>query len=374
MDDRQASGFRHRRSKFFFVGVVSVVMSLVVLAGLVWEQETRLTREEKSRKEILQEGREVRVVKVQKAPTDRPVTLIGEARPYASVTLYAKISGYLQEIHIDKGDFVEADEVIAKIDSPELNRQYLAAMADAQNKLADAKRARQLLASGAVSPQNAETTETAAKVAEETALALKAQKNYEVMKAPFDGTITARYADPGALLQAATGAQTTALPIATLSQTDRLRVYVYPDQKTASAVRVGDRVEIADVTRPDVKLSAAVSRTSGELDPKTRTLLVEIDLDNREGKILAGSFVEVTLFIRSTAVAQIPAQCLVMRGDDPWVAVVGGDNKVRFRQVNIYESDGRKIQLASGVTEGERVVFNPLSTLTDGEHVQPVDS
>ncbi len=164
-----------------------------------------------------------------------------------------------------------------------------------------------------------------------------------------------------------------ALPIATLSQTDRLRVYFYPDQKTASSVKVGDRVEIADVTRPDVKLSAAVSRTSGELDPKTRTLLVEIDLDNREGKILAGSFVQVTLFIRSTAVAQIPAQCLVMRGDNPWVAVVGGDNKVQFRPVNIYESDGRKIQLASGVTEGERVVFNPLSTLTDGEHVQPVD-
>jgi membrane fusion protein, multidrug efflux system len=373
MDNTKAGGFRHIWSRFFFVGVVSVVLSLVVLAGLVWEQETRLTREEISRKETLQEGREVRVVKVQKAPTDRPVTFTGEARPYATVTLYAKISGYLQEIHVDKGDFVEADEVIAKIDSPELNRQYLAAMADARNKQSDAKRARQLLASGAVSPQNAETTETAAEVAAENALAIKAQKNYELIKAPFDGTITARYADPGALLQAATGAQTTALPIATLSQTDRLRVYVYPDQKTASAVRVGDRVEIADVTRPDVKLTAAVSRTSGELDPKTRTLLVEIDLDNREGKILAGSFVEVTLFIRSTAVTQIPAQCLVMRGDNPWVAVVNGENKVQFRPVNISESDGRKIQLAAGVTEGERVVYNPLSTLTEGEHVQPVD-
>ncbi len=110
--------------------------------------------------------------------------------------------------------------------------------------------------------------ERAAQVAQENALALEAQKNYEVIKAPFAGTIAAPYADPGALLQAATGAHTTALPVVTLSQKNRLRVYVYPDQRTASLVAVGDRVEIADATRPEVRGSATASRTSGELTPK----------------------------------------------------------------------------------------------------------
>ena len=111
-----------------------------------------------------------------------------------------------------------------------------------------------------------------------TQLLSRHRKTMQVMRAPFDGIITARYADPGALVQAATSAQTTALPVVALSQTDRLRVYVYPDQKTASSVQMGDKAEVSDVTRPETKLSATVSRTTGELDVKTRTLLVEIEL------------------------------------------------------------------------------------------------
>ncbi len=374
MDNQYSKQSGKRRSLLFLAGTLGVIVSVVLLAGLIWRQEALLRQEEKSRKDSLREGRRVRVVAATKAPDVRPVSLVGEARPYASVTLYAKISGYLQEIPVDKGDCVESGQLIAKIDSPELNRQYLAALADAKNKRADAERSRYLLKTGAVSPQTAETSETAAQVAEENAAAILAQKDYEVLRAPFAGTITARYADPGALVQSATTSQTNALPVATLAQTERLRVYAYPDQKTAGSVRLGDQVEVADATRPEIKLSATVSRTSGELDTKTRTLLVEIDLDNREGKILAGSFVQVTLFIRSTAIAEIPAESLIMRGDKPYVAVLGDDNKATFRQVTIYESDGRKIRLTSGVSVGERVIVSPGETLSEGERVQPVDA
>jgi RND family efflux transporter MFP subunit len=297
--------------------------------------------------------------------------LVGEARPYANVTLYSKISGYIQEIRVDKGDKVQADQVIAIIDSPELNKLHAAAVADAKNKRVDAERARYLLSTGSMSAQNAEAMETSAKVAEENSLALKAQKDYEVIRAPFAGTVTARYADPGALVQSADTSQTTALPVVTLSQTDRLRAYIYPDQKIASSVRVGDLVEVSDATRPEVKLSAAVSRTSGELDPKTRTLLVEIDLDNSRGEILANSFVQVKLSIRVPATVEIPAGALAIRDNKPHVAVVSKDDKVNFRSVSVLQSDGKRIRVLSGVREGERVVISPGEGLVEGEKVQP---
>ena len=135
---------------------------------------------------------------------------------------------------------------------------------------------------------------------------------------------------------------------------------------------VGDQVEVADVTRPGVKLSATVSRTSGELDPGPGPLLVESDLDNREGKIVPGSFVRVTLFVQSDAVAQIPQGCLVMRKGKPWVAVLKDNNTVTFRRVDLDESDGRTILITSGVNQGQRLILNPGSTLSEGEHVQPL--
>jgi RND family efflux transporter MFP subunit len=371
MADMDLSRPEKRTSRFVVAGIVAVVLSVVLLAGLVWRQHALLRDEEKSRKESLQAGRTVRVATAKRAPEVKPVVLVGEARPYASVTLYSKISGYLQEIRVDKGDQVRADQVIAVIDSPELNKQYAAAMADAQNKRVDAERQHYLLKTGSTSAQNAETAETTARVAEDNAAAIKAQKDYEVIRSPFAGTVTARYADPGALMQGATSAQTTALPVATVAQTDHLRVYIYPDQKTASAVRIGDRVEVADATRPDVKLSATVTRTSGELDPKTRTLLVEIDLDNARGAILAGSFVQVTLYISMPPTIEIPAGTLVMRDGKPHVAVVNKDDTVNFRGVGLYESDGRMMRLLSGVSEGERVVISPGESLAQGDKVRP---
>jgi RND family efflux transporter MFP subunit len=369
--DKDLDGPRKDSPGFVLAGIAGVLVSAILLTGLAWRQHADLRDEEIARKESLQQGRIVRVATAQKAPDVKPVVLVGEARPFASVTLYAKISGYVQEIRVDKGDQVRADQIIAVLDSPELNKQYAAAVADAKNKRADAERARYLLKSGSMSAQNAETVETAAKVSEDNAAAIEAQKDYGVMRAPFDGTITARYADPGALLQAATTSQTNSLPLATLAQTDHLRVYVYPDQKTASAVRVGDRAEVSDITRQKKKLSATVTRTSGELDPKTRTLLVEIDLKNEDGLILAGSFVQVTLFIRVPPTIAIPAGTLVMRHGKPYVAVVNNDDKVNFRSIDIYESDGRQMRIASGLSEGERVIISPGERFAEGDKVQP---
>jgi membrane fusion protein (multidrug efflux system) len=166
--------------------------------------------------------------------------------------------------------------------------------------------------------------------------------------------------------------QTTAQALVSLSQTDRLRVYVYPDQKTASMIQVGDRGEVADATRPDVKVPATVSRTSGELDVKTRTLLVELDVDNREGKILAGSFVKVSLTIRTPSYVEIPVQALVSRPDKTLVAILNDENKVSFREVTVADSDGKVVKISLGLKEGDQVILNAGQGIQEGEKVRPM--
>ena len=134
MSDTQSGIAEKRRRLLFLGGALAVLVSLILLSGLIWRHEVRLRHEEKSRKDSLAQGTKVRVVKAKKAPEIRPVVLVGEAFPYANVTLYAKISGYLQEIRVDKGDQVKADQIVAVIDSPELNKQYAAALADAREQ------------------------------------------------------------------------------------------------------------------------------------------------------------------------------------------------------------------------------------------------
>jgi RND family efflux transporter MFP subunit len=267
---------------------------------------------------------------------------------------------------------LDGSSQIAVIESPELDRQYEAALVDAQNKRKDSVRARTLVEKGYISQQDADHAEADARMAEANAEALRAQKDYEILKAPFDSTVTARFADPGALVQSAITSQTTTLPVVALSQTNRLRVYAYLDQRDASFVRLGDRAEIYDSARPEVRLPAVVSRVSGELDPKTRTLLTELDLDNKQGLILAGSSMQVSLTLTTTRLVEIPAEALLSKDETALVAVVSGDNKASFRKVAVADSDGKMVRLISGLSEGESVILNPGFGISEGMHVEPV--
>ncbi len=356
----------------FISGIGLMVLALVLLLFMFESRRVSLVSEAKARVAAVQAGISVRVVSAKRSPAERAITLSGEARPFASVTLYAKVSGYLKEIRVDKGDRVTTGQVLAVIESPELDRQYEAARVDAQDKERDAERSRTLVAKNYISQQDADHAEAAARESEANAQAMETQKGYEILRAPFPGTVTTRYADAGALVQSAANSQTTALPIVTLSQTDKLRVYIYLDQKDAAFVRIGDRAEISDASRPEVRLPASVTRISGELDPKTRTLLVELDLQNRKGLILAGSFVRVTLKLKTTPSVEIPANALLTKGEQAFVAVIARGNKVSFRPVTVTDSDGKTVQIASGLEEEQLVVLNPGFGITEGAQVQPV--
>src|SRR5439155_13890548 len=150
------------------------------------------------------------------------------------------------------------------------------------------------------------------------------------------------------------------------------RVYVYPDQRDAIFIRPGDRAEISMTERPETSLEARVTRMTGELDPRTRTLLTEIDFDNRRGRILPGSFVQVSLRVRTPVYLEIPSDALVMRGAKPFVAVVTPENRIAFRPINIASDDGQQVRITSGLKKGERIALNVGESVAEGQEIQPM--
>ncbi len=316
-------------------------------------------------------GPRVVVAPVIKGPEFRQIQLLGDAKPFVTATLFAKVSGYVKSVSVDKGDMVKAGQVIAEIESPELESQYQSAVADLDYKQRLAVRQRELLKSGTFSVQTVEQTEANLRMAQESVRNLNTMRTYQVLRAPFDGTVVARFADPGALMQAATTNQASSLPVIQLADNSKLRIGAYVEQRDVSAVHIGDEVEIVDAANADRKRKAKISRTVGTLDPRTRTLLIEIDLENRDGFLVPGSFTYANLRVPVASFAQIPVAALNQRGGTAQVAVVGDDATVKFRPIRISSTDGILINVAEGVKPGEKVALNVPNEVTDGTKVRP---
>jgi membrane fusion protein, multidrug efflux system len=361
-----------RAGGLYFVGLVVVVAAAGGVAYFWRAGNADIATAREARATAIAAGPRVEVTATIAGPTRRDITLLGDARPYAAVTLYAKVSGYLKSMSVDRGDMVQAGQVIAEIDSAETDSQYASAVADLENKTRLAARNAELLIKGNVSIQVAEQSATDKRVAEGNVRNLGTMKSYEILRAPFAGKVTGRFADPGALVQNATTNQATALPIITLSDSTRLRVTTYVEQRDAPFVHVGDAVEVRDATNASRAVQAKVSRFSGELDPKTRTLYIEMDVDNSASVLVPGSFVYVTIRVPVQSVPQIPASALIMRGEDAFVAGVDAAGTVHFRAVKVGGTDGRTVDIADGIAVGERVAVNLPSEITEGGRIQPI--
>ena len=358
----------------YLIGIGGVAVAVIAVVLLFVSRSSLAKSEAAARQAVVQAGPRVRVLKATRSAGTRKFQREAEARPFASVTLYAKVSGYLKEIRVDRGDAVQANQVLAVIESPELDRQYDGAVADARTKQLISKRTENLMPSGVVSTQEADVARANAEVSQAAVEALKTQKSYQVLRAPFAGTVTARFADPGALIQSAASSQTTAMPVVTVSQIDRLRVYLYVDQRAAASIQVGDPAEIRAAERPELVKKGTVTRLNRELDPKSKTMLAEIDLDNRDQAIIPGSYVSVTLELSAPRWVEIPAEALIFKGVEPFVAVVDGEKRVRYRPVKLADQDGQKAQVLAGVSEGELVALNVGDSVADGDRIQPVSA
>ncbi|HEY0777271.1 MAG TPA: efflux RND transporter periplasmic adaptor subunit [Gemmatirosa sp.] len=363
-----------RAPRGLIVGSVALVgVAAASVALIAARRNTSVHHEADARTAAAAQGVVVRAAAVTTSPAARHLTLIGEARPYAEVTLYAKVSEYLQSIRGDRGDRVRAGQVLATVQSPETDRALAGAQAEYNQKHVTSQRMSQLLAQQFVSTQEADQARADAEVARQRMNALAEERGYETLRAPFDGVVTARFADPGALMQNAASSQTAALPVVTVSQLDRLRVFVYLDQVDAAAVRTGALATITDNARPGVQVPARVTRVSGTLDPRTRKMLAELDLDDRGGQIVPGGFVQVTLDLPATPRAEAPVDALITRGTASFVALVDGaagtTARLHLVPVTVAGNDGRVVTFASGVSVGQRVALN-AAALADGARVQ----
>lgn len=351
---------------FYIVGFVLIA----VAGGAVWKfwkgRETLEAAQAKEKAEQLAAGPSLAVVKAALGPSIRRLTLVGEAQPLQTTTLYSKVSGYLSRITVDVGDVVKAGQLISEIQAPEIEAQIATIAAGLENKRALARRARELTRQGFFSQQALDNAENDVRVAQAQIGELRTQGAYRVVKAPFAGVITNRFVDPGALVQNASTNQLTAQPIVTISDVSRLKVTVFAEQGDAPNVKPGLDAEIIDAAAPERKVAGKITRVSGELDARTRTRRVEIEFANADGSFLPGSFVNVAIMIPATSYIEVPSGALVTRDKKPFVAVVDADSHIRYTPITVAGTDGKVVRVAAGLNEGTPVAVGPPASLADG--------
>ena len=358
--------------KLLISGIVLLLILAGVLAGITISKSGKVRKESAERKEALKEGPVVKTDLAKLSNDAKQITLIGEARPYENATVYAKISGYMDKIYVDKGDHVTSGQVIAVITNPEITQVYNSAKADLENKKKILERDKALLTKKFISEEEADLSATAVRQAEANFSSVSQQQDYQQLKAPFSGTVTARYADPGALIQNAINSQSSAQPVVTVSDLSKLRIYVYVEQRDAAFLRLGYPVDISLTERPDVHIKATITRLTGELDLHTRMMTAEIDLDNRDNKIIPGSYVQVHISGPQTKVSQIqvPATALVFHKSKALIAVIDKDTVLHFKPIKVGENTGDKVTILEGLNEGERVALSVGESVLDGQKVR----
>ena len=350
---------------------VAVMLVFAVSVRLVWAHSLQI----RSQGILLQQsnalGPRVLVMRVQQPARRRRVSFPASIHGYIETPIYAKTSGYLKAIYVDKGDRVHKGEVLAILDSPELDKQVADAKANYWLQKVTDGRNQELVAEQVIPQQTADDSHAAmlqARAAYEQLLALQ---SYEVIHAETDGIITARDVDPGALILQVTspGSSTPIVDLATLHP---LRVYADVPQDLAAFVKDGEPANVSVTQYPDRGFSGTVTRHPDALAQDTRTMRVEVDLPNRDSALYPGMYATLTLNVGSSDIAPwVPDDALMFRGGDAFVPVVR-KNRIHLASVALGNDDGREVQVASGLSKGDLIAVNVGQGVEEGDPVQPV--
>jgi RND family efflux transporter MFP subunit len=336
----------------------------------------------------------VEVVTVTQAPPSQPLRLPGGTEGWYQSKIYARVSGYITKWYADIGDKVKKDQVLAIIDTPELDAQLEAARAQlkaAEAEVvvseADADFAKttferwQGSAKGVVSEQEREEKKAGFAVAQAKVKAAQSkvtldQSNvdrltymtqFKKVSAPYDGVITERRIDVGDLVTAGSTSNTT--PLFGIAQFDQIRVFANVPQSAAADTAVGTPAKVTTTDSSPQVFEGKVTRTSESIDPKARTLKVEVDLPNPRLSLVPGMYVQVEFNAKSRALVQIPAGALLFRSGGPQVAVIQPDSTVKFKDVQIGRDNGNTVEIESGLADGDRVALNINNQIEDGSKV-----
>lgn len=299
------------------------------------------------------------------------LTLPANISPWYQATLYGKVSGYVKWIGFDKGDTVKEGQLLAVIDAPEIEDQYRQAEADYEIKKVTYERYLGVWKENPdiIAKQDVDVAKATAEAAKHLRDSRRTLLQYTKVYAPFSGTITARFVDPGALIQAATGSATQAVPLFTIMDLTTLRVYVSVPQEAALFAKPGVPVLITAKEVPGKQFKATITRTTEALDPATRTLLVEVDLPNPRHELQPGMFVTATLSLQEHKDAlAIPPAAIVSGQEDKAVFVVD-QGKARRTPIKTGIDDGIWVEVLEGLTGNEDVVVVGKAKLNDGATV-----
>jgi RND family efflux transporter MFP subunit len=367
-----------RRGLYLTGTFVTAVAALVVIMGLT----TRKMADAK-----LSEWTEAQAVPVVTATTPdtrgRKTTLDlpGRLEAYSQAQIYARVSGYLKDWKADIGTPVKAGDLLAEIDAPDLDQQIMQgeanlASAQANSKLSDATllRGQQLIPSGAVSKQDldqrgadAANKEGLMKSAQANLDRLRVLEGYKRITAPFDGLVTSRTTDIGALINAGGGGP----PLFVVSDTSKLRLYVNIPQNFVPSIRVGTKARMTVPEYPGKDFFATVEASAQAVDVSSGTTRMLLVVDNPQGELMTGGFANVSFDLPHPEVAvNVPASALIFNKDGLRVATLDSTNHVVLKTVTISRDLGRVVEIGVGLTAQDRVVDSPPDGIASGDEVR----
>jgi RND family efflux transporter MFP subunit len=395
MEDRQQTagptlplndvGAGKRRRKSWLVLAIAVIVVLAILGSGIWSRVRARTTLDTETTQAALPAVSV-VAPKQTAPADE-IILPGNVQPFITSPIYARTNGYLKKWYFDIGAHVKQGQLLAVIETPEVDQQLQQARsnlltAQANLELASITKTRYqgLLKSNAVSQQdvdNAVGTFNANKAIVEADKAAVEQYSalvsFEKVYAPFDGVITARNTDIGDLINSgsSTAAKTDLFHI---SQPGKLRVYVNVPEEYSQGIKVGMTADLSLAEFPGRKFQGTLVRTAEDINVMTRTLLIEIDVDNPKGTLLTGSYAEVHLAVPTQASTfLLPVNTLIFRTEGLRVGVVK-DGKVVLTAVTPGHDFGNQIEIVAGLKADDQVIINPPDSIVSGQQVQIVQA
>jgi RND family efflux transporter MFP subunit len=324
----------------------------------------------------------VTLATLQHGDANRTLTLPGNIQPYNKASIYARVNGYLKTWNQDIGAHVKAGDVLASIDAPDLDQQLAQAKATLASAKANydiavitANRNDVLVKKQAVAQQLADqtTADAAAKKAimdasDANVRQLEAMESYKQIVAPFDGVVTARNTDIGALINAGNAAGQQLFEVSDLN---RVRIYVQVPQAFSADLRPGLKATFEMPQYPGQKFDATLVTTSNAVDATTRSMLVELQADNPDGKLFGGAYCRVDFQIPGEPnMVRLPATALIPVNRGAQVAVLGDGNKVVLKSIQLGRDFGDTVEVTAGLTPEDRVIDSPPETLQTGDTVQ----
>jgi len=384
-----------KRSGGWLLGIVVIVLFAASLAYGAWQRHEENGQVMETFAASRNAATKVRLAAVRASGDVFTLTLPGTTSAFEAVSVYARASGYIEKRFVDIGSRVKAGDLLARINAPELDHRIALAEATlAQNEaaLGQAKANRDLakgtwdrnaklvrqgyvsLQDGDVARLTFEARESDVRSAEANILAqreqikvLRQQKDYQKVVAPFDGVVTARNIDTGSLVQADT---TSGTALFSLSRGNVIRIQLYVPQDAAVGVKPGVAAMVRVPEMPGRTFSGEVTRVADTLQPNTRTLLTEIDVQNPDGTLTPGMYCNVALQVpRRAPSLLVPSEAVLFNKAGMQVVVVQG-GVARVRKIAVVRDFGTEVEVGEGVKAGENVVLNPPVDLADGEAVQ----